>query len=312
MEVDADTIKASADLAHSLSEFRTSMFIALCLTLLIGGLGATFLILWFRRAMQRDQNRLEALQRAREADAEQAKQARAALYTAAQLEHAKSLSTLAATIQSTHDASASMNQSTNKTLGDLSTTITRNSQALNTVASVVQRMTDKVDGRLSREDSRKFISAKLTSDMYRALCAIVEKSFNENHFIGREAFISDRVRSRMRDVMVSARRELRDLPIAVTIDPYFQTTTDDTGERFALCDQIWSKVVPLFVDQRPVQQRMDEVALIIENLIKDHVARVERRDQGSDMFDATGTPVARVGTEAIAKLASLSPAKSVA
>lgn len=281
MDINAETIKATAELANSLSQFRTSMFLALCITIMTLGLGGAFMFFWFRRAMQKDQSRLEAQQKMRELEMEQAKQARAALYTQAQLEQAKSLASLAATIQNTHDAANTMNLTTNKALSDLGTNMARNSQALNTVAGAVQRMTDKVDGKLSREDSRKLVAGKLNTDMFRALCSVIEKSFNENHYLGREAFISDRIRSRARDVMVAVRGELKDLPLSVSIEPYFPTTMDDAGERFALCDQIWGKVNNLFMDPRPVAQRMDEVMLIIENLIKDHIARVSRRDHGS-------------------------------
>ncbi|MFA6132562.1 MAG: hypothetical protein WC869_00945 [Phycisphaerae bacterium] len=292
MDVNADTIKASADLASALSQFRTGLFIVLCVTLVTLGLGGAFMFFWFRRAMQRDQNRLEMQQKARDAEMEAAKQARAALYTQAQLEQAKSLAALATTINDTHAGTALMNQTTNKTLDNLGATMTRNNVALNNVAGAVQRMTDKVDGKLSREDSRKFIGAKLNSDMLRAICAIIEKSFTENHYNGREAFIADRVRSRIRDVLVAVRSELKSLPLAVSIDPYFPTTTDDLGERFILCDMIWAKVAPLFEDPRPVQTRMDEVTLIVENMIKDHVARVARRDHGSEMFEPTQSDTA--------------------
>jgi hypothetical protein len=281
MDINAETIKATSELATSLSQFRTSMFLALCITIMTMGLGGVFMFFWFRRATLRDQARAEAQQKAREADMEEAKKARASLYTQAQLEQAKSLATLAVVIQTTHDATNSMNQSNNKALGDLGATITRNSQAISTVAGAVQRMTDKVDGKLSREDSRKFIAAKLNADTCRAICNIIEKSFVENHFLGREDFIADRIRSRTRDVLVATRAELSGLPLAMPVDPYFPTTTDDLGERFVLCDQIWSKVAALFGDKRAVEPRLEEATQIVENLIKDHVARVAKHDSGT-------------------------------
>lgn len=301
MAVDAETIQATADLANALSQFRTNMFIALCVTVMTLGLGGAFMFFWFRRATLRDQARAEAQQKLREIDMEEAKKSRASLYTQAQLEQAKSLATLAVVIQTTHDSATVMNQSTNKTLADLGATIARNSLALSTVAGAVQRMTDKVDGKLSREDSRKFVAAKLNADMCRAICNIIEKSFVENHFLGREDFIANRIRSRTRDVLVATRTELSGLPLAVTIDPYFPTTTDDLGERFVLCDQIWSKVAALFGDKRPVEPRLEEATQIVENLIKDHIARVAKRDSGSDVFDASGAPIHR-GTDLLTKL----------
>lgn len=312
MDVNADTIKATADLANALSQFRTNMFIALCVTVVTLGLGGAFMFFWFRRATLKDQARaeaqqkvregeMEAAQKTRETEMEEAKKARATLYTQAQLEQAKSLATLAVVIQTTHDAATAMHQSTNKTLSDLGTTIARNSQALSTVASAVQRMTDKVDGKLSREDSRKFVAAKLNADMCRAICNIIEKSFVENHFLGREDFIANRIRSRTRDVLVATRAELIGLPLAVTVDPYFPTLTDDLGERFVLCDQIWSKVAALFADARAVEPRLEEATQIVENLIKDHIARVAKRDSGSDVFDASGAPMNR-GTDLLTKL----------
>lgn len=284
----AETVKAYAELANSLSQFRTSMFLSLCGTVIVLGLGSTVMFLWFRRAMRKDRLDAQARESKREQQLETSKQARATLFTEAQLEQAKSLATLAATIQATHEASTQMNQTTNRTLGDLGSTVNRTGQALMSVASMVKRMTDKVEGRLSRDDSKKFIAAKLNADMYRAICGIIEKSFIENHFAGREAFISDRVRSRIRDVMVATRAELKELPLAMTVDSYFPTTTDDLGERFALCDQIWNKVSHLFEDRRPAEDRMDEASLLIENIIKDHIARTMRRDHSEVMGASEG------------------------
>lgn len=278
----ADVIKAYAELATSLSQFKTGMFIALCTTVVVLGLGSAFLFFWFRRAMQKDRDRAEARERLREQEIEAAKQARAALFTQAQLEQAKSLTSLVVTIQATNEATAKMHDNSNRTLHDLGSTVAKTGQALSSVAGVVKRLADKVEGRLSRDDSRRFVSNKLNADMFRGVCNIVERSFNENHYLGREAFIADRVRSRIRDVMVATRAELKELPLALSVDPFFPTTTDDAGERFTLCDQIWNKVAPLFEDKRPADERMDEASLLIENIIKDHIARVIRRDQASE------------------------------
>jgi hypothetical protein len=275
--MDSEAIKATAELASSLSQFKIGMFIALCLTVL----GGVFMFFWFRRAMLKDRDRAEEAQKIREQELETAKQARAALFTQAQLENAKAMATLATTIQTTHDGMTSLNLTTNRTLAELGSTIGRNSQVLVTVANAVRRMTDKVDGRISRADSQRFIAAKLNSDMFRAICAVIERSFNENHYQGRELFIADRVRSRIRDVMVAVRDELKDLPLAMPVETYFPNSVDDTGERFVLCDAIWSRLSHLFEDQRPVDKRMEEASLMIENLIKDHVARVVRKDMGS-------------------------------
>ena len=277
----AETIKAYAELASSLSQFRTSMFFALCGTVLVLGLGSGFLFFWFRRAMQRDRNRADDREQKRAQDIETSKQARAALFTQAQLEQAKSLTSLVIAIQNTQESAAQMHETTNNTLKDLGATVSRTGQALVSVVSVVKRLADKVEGRLSREDSSKFITGKLNADMFRAICGVVERSFNENHYMGRETFIADRVRSRIRDVMVAVRSELKELPLAVPIEPFFPTVTDDNGERFTLCDQVWSKVVHLFSDKRQADERMDEASLLIENIIKDQIARVSRRDQVS-------------------------------
>ncbi len=275
--MDTEAIKATTELANSLSQFKMGILLSLCITILGGG----FMFFWFRRAMSKDRDRAEEAQKIREQEIEVAKQARAALFTQAQLENAKAMASLSATIQATHDGMQSMNQATNRALTDLGSTIGRNNQVLVTVANAVRRMTDKVEGRISRADSQKFIAAKLNSDMFRAICAVIERSFVENHYQGREAFISDRVRSRIRDVMVAVRAELKDLPLAMPVEAYFPTTTDDSGERFSLCDTIWTKTCHLFEDPRPIDKRIEEASLTVENLIKDHVARVVRRDMGS-------------------------------
>lgn len=278
----AEVIQAYAELVTSLSQFKSGMFTLLCITILSLGLGSAFMFFWFRRAMQKDRDRAEAREHQREQEMEAAKQARASLFTHAQIEQAKSLTSLVLTIQATNEATAKLNDSSNRTLSDLGSTVAKTGQALSSVAGVVKRLADKVEGRLSRDDSRRFVGTKLNADMYRGVCNVVERSFNENHYLGREAFIADRVRSRIRDVMVTTRNELKELPLALSVDQFFPTTTDDAGERFTLCDQIWIKVAPLFEDKRPAGDRMDEAALLIENIIKDHLARVLRRDSAAE------------------------------
>jgi Na+-transporting methylmalonyl-CoA/oxaloacetate decarboxylase gamma subunit len=283
--MDAETLKATADLANALSQFKTSMFIALCFTLVILGVGGTFIVLWFRRAMAKDRDRLEDHQKDREAAAESGKQVRAELFTKAQLKQSEAVAKLAASIGEMKTSQLLALEAVTKAITTVTTTLEDQSGALRSITDVVAKLSDKIENKLPPAISRRLIHSKLASDMFRNICGVIERSFVENHFVERREFVTDKVRSRIRDCIIKAREELLELPLSVNINEYFLTTDDESGERFVLCDTAWVKISVLFADQRSVEVRMEEVRLILENLIQDLIGRVAKKGNPLEALD---------------------------
>lgn len=124
-------------------------------------------------------------------------------------------------------------------------------------------------------DSKRLIKEKFTGQVLHAIVYLIEKSLRENDFVRRQTFITSNMKTGIGQILVQARNELRDYKLAVHSDEYFLTLPDTQAERFILCENIWNAVEGLYKAPNPLDQRLQELRLTVQNVIADYVTERE-------------------------------------
>ncbi len=143
------------------------------------------------------------------------------------------------------------------------------------VAKMAQRLSslvNKIDGRMSVQDSCRFIHHAFQHDLYREVCLILSAALRNNDYANRAQHVTRKVRTAMADAMTEARAYLTTYLLAVDPTEYFVVDQTASGERFVLVDQIWTAVEPKFNHGAgSLEHRTEEANLLIENAIRDYV-----------------------------------------
>lgn len=139
---------------------------------------------------------------------------------------------------------------------------------------IIQSLAFKIDGRMSRKDSARFIHHAFERDLHREVCMVVEASLTENDYANRKEFIARKIKTAIGEAMVEVRDYLCSYPLAINPNDYFLIDPDSSGERFVLCDAIWATIERQFHHTSPLAHRIEESYLLIENTVKDYLTGV--------------------------------------
>lgn len=188
-----------------------------------------------------------------------------------------------------HDAKEDRNTQT------LNDTIIRNTEAMRLVEQRLSDLSRKTQGIMSPGDSLTIVDAYY-SHLLRRCQYVTEQSLRENDYQKRRTHVARKVRTRFADEVYAAREELRRIStLAFNPDKFFSTyvNADETaphprGDRFILCDVLWSAVEPCFErrvetaaisadKERDLAQRVEEASLLLKNAIHDHFSACARR-----------------------------------
>lgn len=161
------------------------------------------------------------------------------------------------------------------------------------VASLVAKST----GQISREDSILMIRDRFIRSVYRDFCSIVERSLTHNDYKNNSDNITRKVKTAMRNVLVDAQQFLSNFNLSVDPRKFFIQVPNQPMERYILCDMIWAEVEPLYTKRTPVQERIEEAFLVIENVINDYLTtcgrsqeiRIGLRDPNNSSASLAGT-----------------------
>lgn len=152
--------------------------------------------------------------------------------------------------------------------------------SMDSVAKVTEKveasmgvLVQRASGQMTKSASLRQIKRQFMKEIVQAICLILERSLRENRYEERRAYVSAKVKTQMGTVLVEARQDMRGAPLAFTPDLFFTTYPDGEGggERFELCDRIWQEVEHMYRKATPVDERIEEVFLMVQNLISDYV-----------------------------------------
>ena len=159
-------------------------------------------------------------------------------------------------------------------LGNLNTVVVR-------LEDCVDVMLERVTGELPKSDSLKLIRDKLYGQVRLDICIAVGDSLRENDFAGRKDFVTRKVKTRIGVILAEARAFLLQFHLAADVQKFFITTEGSGGERFVLCEDIWTGVAPLFLrecDNAPeAQHKIEEMRLLVMNTINDYYNKCVKR-----------------------------------
>lgn len=193
-------------------------------------------------------------------ETERAKERRGAMY-------AESLSGLRDAIESMRVSTDQRSKMQNDSIDALNSNVSK-------LTTVIRGLVHKIDGRMSREDSARFIHHAFERDLYRDICLTVENSLRENDYASRQEYVARKIRTGIGEAMIEVREYLCSYPLAINPNDYFQTDAAVTGERFVLADLVWAVIEKQFRHTSQLQHRIEEAFLLIENTIKDYLAGV--------------------------------------
>jgi hypothetical protein len=227
------------------------------------------------------------LERRREKDTEDSKAARAEVYS-------KAMNNLATAINQHTLEERTTSAEFIASLSGLTDLSDRVDQSLNLLVA-------KTNGQMNKRDSQRMIRNHLVRTAYREVCFIVERSLTENRFAERAAYVREKVKTAIGEIIAEARNELKTYPLSIAPEVFFKTYGDERSgsERFVLCDQLWDALEPMFKKQTPLRDRIEEAFLSVENVIKDYYSAIYNEAFGF----ATKSAVMEVGSESAAMCA---------
>jgi len=143
--------------------------------------------------------------------------------------------------------------------------------ALDRLASSIGVLVQRTNGQMDRNVSLRMMRMHLTETLAQQVIAIADRSLTANNYASRETYIANKVRTVIGATLFDMREQLRSFPLAFDPDLFFETYPDQ-GERFVLCDRLWATIEPYYSEHSNLRDRIEECALGIENVIKDHFA----------------------------------------
>lgn len=264
--MDTTDAKQIVDIAQGLNQLRSDVLqFIITMTVLVVGYMVLSKVL-AARAKRRE---------------EESKNARAQMYADAQKRQADAINSLAKAMQDHTTSDTAM-------ATQLNTTMTNVGDVTSDLKGAVELLVAKNEGRINREDSVKMIRDRFITHVYREFTTIIEVSLRENDYVNRKAHVTRKVKTELGKVLIEARRYLASFNMSVDPAVFFQLAPDDHGERFILCDAVWSDVEGLFLRDHStpakLKQVTEEAYVIIENVIKDYVTQCGRGNNCSIDF----------------------------
>lgn len=125
-------------------------------------------------------------------------------------------------------------------------------------------------------DSKRIVKEKFIGQINHSIAYLIEKSLRENDFINRREFVVANIKTAMGHILIQARSELNDYKLAIHSDDYFKIVPGVQVERFVLCDILWDMVEGFYRSHTNLDQRLQEMRLVVSNTITDHVAGLEK------------------------------------
>lgn len=139
----------------------------------------------------------------------------------------------------------------------------------------IRTMSSKMDGKMSRNDSARFIHHVFEQDLFSDVCAVAERSLRENDYVARSVYVRDKIRTAIGESLIDARNTLSSYPLSLNANAYFVVNPDHAGERFVLVDLLWAVLEPKFNhDAGILTHRIEEAYLAIENCLRDYTSRI--------------------------------------
>lgn len=180
------------------------------------------------------------------------------------------LSKLGSTVEVLSGGVVAMNSTQQATTDAIITSLAKN-------GSLVKALANKINGRLSPNDSARIVSNSFEKIVFREVCMVFERALRENDYENRKEYVARKVKTQLGEVVADVRETLASYPLGLDVRQYFPIDVSAPGERFLLVLTLWDRVEPLFMLHTPITQRVEEACLLVENTVRDHVMSCYQR-----------------------------------
>lgn len=144
--------------------------------------------------------------------------------------------------------------------------------ALTRTGNLVRGMSQKVNGRMSVNDSARIVQNTFEKVAFREICLLVERALRDNDYDNRQPYVERKIKTQIGESLTEIRETLASYPLGFDVRNFFLLDPSTPGERFSLCSDLWTRVEPLFRQHTAINQRIEEAFLLIENGVRDYVS----------------------------------------
>lgn len=143
------------------------------------------------------------------------------------------------------------------------------------VRRLLADMTQKNAGVMNRDNSVRVIEHSF-QNVVRDIVAIFTASLENNGYSERPEFIKNRVKTAVGQMLDNLRASLSVFQMSIDDDLFFRSVNgDDKGDRYALAAELWNLVEPLYSKKLPLNERLEEMRLVVPNCVRDYVAAIK-------------------------------------
>lgn len=164
--------------------------------------------------------------------------------------------------------------------------------AQNRVNSQLDEMNKKIKGIIPDVDAAKIIKVYFNTIIKKEVSYLIEAQIIKNGFEGNEESIRREIKTNIGEVLDRCLEELRGLKLPISVRSIFLTYTDDSGERYQICDLIWTGVRPVLARGGEKPRNISDAKIILTNIINDYIGPIlkELTDSPTDLYHAALTP----------------------
>jgi hypothetical protein len=147
-----------------------------------------------------------------------------------------------------------------------------------TMSGIRKMMADLISrnsGMMNKDNSLRLIEQSFPN-VIRDIVTIFADSLATNGYATRKDFIRTRVKTLIGQVLDNVRSSLSYFQMSIDVDLFFPTDPHETSVvRYTLANELWDIVEPLYLQDRPIAERLEEMRLTVPNLIGDYLARIK-------------------------------------
>jgi len=190
------------------------------------------------------------------------------------LENTKSLNESLSNINNTLGEVKSIIDVSNSQTNDFKSILVSTIDKIDIMSLIINTLLDKTKGVISDKDSLYLVKIYF----YKIICNEIEKvihhSLEENDFINRKLFVTDKVRTNIGMILSTYRSDLIEFELPFSVNGFFKIDSSSTSERFMLVDLIWMAVEDIFTSNMMIKEKKEEASLRIINVIRDYITEI--------------------------------------
>jgi hypothetical protein len=147
-----------------------------------------------------------------------------------------------------------------------------------TMSGIRKMMADLISrnsGMMNRDNSLRLIEQSFPN-VISDIVTIFANSLETNGYAARKEFVRTRVKMLIGQVLDNVRSSLSYFQMSVNVDLFFPTDPHETSMvRYTLANDLWDLVEPLYLQQRDIKERLEEMRLNVPIAVNDYLTAIK-------------------------------------